>query len=207
MSLSPAGRILLPVGVGRPSSVASVYRFYDSFTAADGTLISARPPDVDLVGGGWVQYSGSINILTNRANILSAIGMYAFDVGLANITYRAVCSATGGGSFRFAVRLTNNNNYWQITGNPDGRFPSIIEVNAGVATLRAQGAGSIMTPPFNFQVVTLGNSISVSFYNGIITNSVSYGSATFNNTATRFGIRGEEAGATGPKYDNVEVPL
>lgn len=198
-----------PISPPFPSQAATVTAlFYDTFTGADGTLLTAHTPNVDALGGGWVRYGdGSINIVGNRANILTPVGIYAFNVGIANVTYRGICSATGSGAFRFIARLSNVSNYWQIGASPTGQFPSIVEVNAGVATLRAQGSGNAMTPPFSFQLIASGNTLSASFFNGIITNSVSYSSATFNNTATRFGIRGDEAGVNGPKYDDLEIPV
>jgi len=180
--------------LGRSAGVAapvSPFLLFDSFTGANGTLIESRPPDVDVVGGGWVRYSAAgvvFQISSNQAISVNSPS-YAANVGAANVTGgMKVIAVPVGSRPEINIRLQDSNNLWFMYCNYLGQFITINERNAGVNVVRVQVAGVVLSLPFDFNFSTSGNVITASVTDGTNTNTASFTSA-FLTTATRFGPR------------------
>lgn len=172
--------------------------FYDTFTGADGTALSAHTPDIDVVGGGWLAAT-AWTIQSNQANSAGAgAANYArANVGLADVTVSAQAVTASGGRFGLVVRFVDTSNHWIIYSSATGQFLQIREITAATETQRAVITGVAQTVPFLMTVTLAGNVITATFG----TNTVTYTSAS-HNTATRHGLYTN--GANG-RYDNFEI--
>lgn len=162
-----------------------------AFTAANGTSLDAYTPDVDLVGDGFVENSGQIEIQSNRAQpasgsttVLASIETNEADIVIdVTIQYNNVSARVG-----VMLRYTDTNNYWIVRIKPDGSHFSIWEMNAGVFTERDY---ELFSPTqgvdYALHVEAVGSTITATIDGGY---EISYSSATHNQTETRHGLYG-----------------
>jgi hypothetical protein len=167
---------------GRVAGVSNVL-FFDTFTGANGTLITARAPDIDVVGSGWVGEAGTITIQSNRAQGAPGLSRYYANVGNADTTISMdIVSDTGGGG-GFFIRYQNATNHWICRLIASTGRIQIFDLFAGTLTLRAETAVVIAYPAI-LTVITSAATITIT-YNSL---SASY-SSTFLQTETRHGLR------------------
>jgi hypothetical protein len=95
----------LPVG-----AVQTVY-VYDSFTGADSTQLTAHAPDIDVVGGGWVNAiltttpGANASILSNKASITADNAGTIINAGQANVEIEATWTLAVGVDNRSSIAL------------------------------------------------------------------------------------------------------
>lgn len=155
----------------------------DTFTDSNGTALTAHTPDIDTVGSGWVNQSGTYQIDSNAAHRETGPtgSVVAIDAGNADVTVKSDISAktTSG----IVARLSDDNNYW-LGWAQDGK---LYENNADSLTERADlGAPTI---PNTLELECNGSSITFRAETGL---SATYASATFNQTATLHGLRSND---------------
>lgn len=168
----------------------------DTFTGSNGTDLTAHAMDV---GGGWTALAGQYVIQSNkaRANTAETRMFYTADAGQADFTATLNQDIPSGGvkhSEGFCLRMSDVNTGWvaivQDTG-PGAPAVQIYERSGGVNTLRASTSVSDTGFPGSTVTLTLtasGNTLTFASSHDP-TNSVSYGSASSNNTVTKHGLR------------------
>lgn len=148
----------------------------DYFEDADNTLLSAHAP---LVGGPWQDAVGGFFILCDRAVGNSSLGFQAqdlVDLGTANVFFRADGALSAGHSdLALLLRYTNPTNYWFLQLAWTGAV-QLVEVVAGVGTVRAAGAVSILSG-FSYR-------LSAACADDTITCRVCYGDNLHNQSAS-----------------------
>jgi hypothetical protein len=181
--LTPFSGSLSPLGMARAGMAGPTVLFYDTFTDANGTLLTAHTPDVDVVGGGWVLDAGTITIQSNRAQATAALARYFVNAGHADTTVSMDIISDAGGAGGFIVRWQNSLNHWICRLLASTGRIQIFDVNAGTLTLRAETA-VVVAYPATLTVVMSGTTITLT-YNSL---SASY-SSSFLQTQTRHGLR------------------
>jgi RHS repeat-associated protein len=211
----PAGATSGPVRVtvgGTPTNaiqftvvplVSNTLVVQDTFTAANGTALTSRAPDISLSGNGWAWLSGSYTPPTINNNRLGSVyGSYRgwiVDSGIADATISVDITGTGPRPWgAIIVRGESETNY--LYALLDGA-PSLVRRNGGSAIEVKRGTYQITAgQQYHLEVRAVGNEITVSV-NGV---------PQFTHTesalagATRHGVlwHDEDAGAT---FDNFEV--
>jgi hypothetical protein len=185
----------------------------DTFTDANGTLLQNHTMDT---GPGWQVLSGNWQIQNNAVEQTTQDFVYdkaVSDAGTSNATVSAQFSTSvvGGntGQFGLVVRATDNYDYLAVVVS-DGQL-SLVEDTGGtpgydIVTLAGPVAVSVSTSqPNNFKAVVSGTTVTV-YWGG--TQVLQYTSATFNQTATKFGLLSYNA-ANWPvvTMDNFEVDI
>jgi hypothetical protein len=181
--------------------MAATTYVYDTFTGANGTSLDAHPPDVDVVGSGWVERNGQWTLSSNRLVPTGADpGDYycTIDSGQADVVISAEMTPDSTGRvMQFLVRYTNNSNMWRIQFSSGSL--AIYEVNGGTFTLRASASPSMAAGrTYVFRIVANGTTISAS----VAGTTISYSSASHNLTATSHGFG---MNAIGGSFDNYRV--
>lgn len=183
---------MLTLGCG---NVGSSYLLRDLFAGADGTNLTSHAMDV---GPGWTAGAGAITLSGNKATG-NASGNYWADSAQANVTASLDVVLSTGVAGDLILRATDNNNFWLLEPYNDAFV--LYEKNAGSFTIRASTAVST-AGSHTIQAVCSGSTIAATFDGG---NQISYGSATFNQTATRHGI--SDGGVSNTAMDNFQVTL
>ena len=172
---------------------------FDTFTDTDGTLLTAHTPDVDSVGSGWSLLENSFEIDGNRVKATgigsrtAAIETNESDISISYIARYLIT----GGETAAVFRLTDVNNYWMffVTNNTD--LMVIFERNGGGFTNRASVAVTVANnTDYAIAGTANGQSLSCTFDGA---NEITYSSASFNETATKCGIR--DSGTVGSDDD------
>jgi hypothetical protein len=192
------------------SFVINPYRFaavgptvlvLDTFTASNGTNITARSPDINTAGGGWTAHSFGYAITTNRA-VTTAGSMQgslaSVNAGAAAVRVSAdiIMNTQGQG---LGMNVTDVNNLWIAWMDGNAKTLDLYEMTAGAATKRAGTARTqVAGDAFTIAVERVGNTITVT--EGA--NVISYASATAHASVTRHGIR---TNSTGGSHDNFTV--
>lgn len=191
--------LLLFSKYGKKKSVSSgpTTLFYDTFTGADGTLLTAHTPDVDVVGGGWGNYvysaplSDTHRIVSGKsvASNIVKLPLSAADVGTANVTIIADINTGYAASESIVVgRLTDGSNQWLFDLDNNGNKLVIYERTAGTAVQRASSSVTVADSEDWTMTVTMnGTALSVTAVSGIKTATASYTSSSFS-TNTKHGI-------------------
>jgi hypothetical protein len=203
--------IFLPHGILQQQVVgeAESQLVTDTFTDSNGTGLSSHTPDVDSVGGGWIEDFGSgadIQILSNKAeqtdNVPTYPGGVAFiDVGVADCSLSGVwrSNPTFGTNGGMVVRATDKDNGWYIRLQNAGVF-EILERIAGSDTQRASVSPTVnLNTDYTITVQLSGTTITAQLDGG---NEISYSSASFNQTETKHGIHLRRGG---DKFDNLSI--
>lgn len=211
MSLGLLTRFGLTTGSAAPPS-ATV--FLDTFTDTNGTFLAAHTPDTDTVGGGWVGIvslsdaqagDDTIDIQTNQArqeDTAFARAVYA-SVGTANfdVTIDWTNGGTASALVQILFRYTDLSNYWQFGMRQTSAFYAIREVNSGTITSRASGTTPVTgSGTYSMRLVANGTSLTGTVDGA---NTLSYGSATFNQTVQTAGFL--LSGDTNARVDNFQV--
>lgn len=182
------------------NELASGTYLYDTFGGSNGQSIVDRPMNV---GPGWTIAPGSADftILNGTAICTSAGGVNVAWSDASHFNATASVTLQFGGSptadsVGLYFRGTDEDNYWMaILDNTISEF-SLYQVQTGTPTLRDSTALAF-DPDTNYalQVICNGNLITCTLDGS---DAISYSDATFNNTATLFGMRMEGgAGGTG----------
>jgi len=177
--------------------------FYDTFTDADGTALTAHTPDIDTVGGGWVAGVSGLQIASNRC-VPPTTGEHLnyFNTGVSNVRVGVDGGrATGNSIIAVIVRYIDNNNYWILRHNSTTRKLEVFEKTGGAFTLRAEAAQDFDTnTTYALTIEASTSAVSVAVQDGA---SAAYASTT-HNAGTRQGIRARDS-ATTSFFDNFEV--
>lgn len=185
----------------------TLYAVYDTFTAADGTNLHNRAPDLAPGANKWVVLDGSYSIQSNKA-LAGAIGGAVIDSGLANCIISVVCTTgntTGSMLTEIFVRSLDADDGWLVVLNVVSQLFVLFEYVAGVATQRASAAAVLAANTAYTVAITLnGQTISATINGG---NQISYGSAASNATVTKHGVRAVETGTvtTRSSFDTFSV--
>lgn len=186
------------VGVG-----GGPYLLRDTFTDTDGALLGSHTPEV---GGPWTVQTGTISILSGRARcdaVVSSAAVATMPGGRADGRLRVV-ARTGtneAGSFGVLARYVDLSNYWIIGVHNQANQFRIIEVNAGVSTIRASVTVTIADSTDYLIEVVLAGSVITATLDGA--NPITRTSATLGQTSTTHGLR---LSVVGQQLDNLEMP-
>lgn len=170
-----------------PATVNLERLLWDTFRGTDLTRISSHTMDW---GAGWSEHTGDFILRYDRAWLsVSNAGndnVATAEAGKADLScYLRVRSADITNTIGLCARYTSTANFWLI-GISSGLF-RILEKNANAYTVRSSVAVTVETGrEYEIRVTLSGSAISTTLDNG---NPVTYGSATFNQTATRSGLR------------------
>jgi len=90
-----------PIWTYDPRAEHTIPRFLDTFTDTNGVLLENHTPDIDIVGGGWVDDADEWEIQSNKATTsLGQAHTTEIDVGTADYTLKVThvtdSAATGG---------------------------------------------------------------------------------------------------------------
>lgn len=176
--------------------------FYDTFTGADETLLPDHTPEI---GGAWSVFLSTdafIRIVSNQANASHTVlaptypGAIGYsDMGEYNVSaslkFRPSANDSNGG---IVLRLTDYANNWLVLVTNQTDALNIRERVAAVNVDRASVAVAVTAgQQILIEATAIGNTITASAGG----QTISYESATFNNTATRHGIN--------PRYQNDKI--
>lgn len=184
-------RIVAPGLAVVGGAIGTAALFDDRFPDANGTNLHGKAPNPGP-GNAWSVHSGAAEVLDGMLATVSGggtTGMTASaDMGAANVTVECDILATTADALQvIAGRLTDANNCWWASLYQVGNEVSIYELNGGGLTQRAVVSLAITANvTYRMRAVFNGNSITV-YVDGV--EQTSYGSASFQNTATRFGVR------------------
>lgn len=187
-------------GGGGPTTLIS-----DAFTDTDGTNLSAHSiSPTNTPATSWSILSGAFDINSNRARQTGTGTIVAVvDAGQADVTISCVLRMLStSDSPAIAFRCSDASNFWIATLVGGATF-DLYEYNAATLTQRA-------TTPFvhtintnyTLQVVLSGTSITATVDGG---NQITYGSATFNQTATKHGLRSNNGSANEMLWDSFTI--
>lgn len=184
------------LGAGGGASQVAPTLILDNFADTNGVLLTDHViAPTNTPATAWANLVGTQDIQSNRATLKTITGAICgavVDAGEADVTVSGIINigstivddhyGTG-----FILRATDLNNlWWCVIRRIDTNF-SLYERNASVDTVRAT---IDFTPTVNteyaLEVVCSGNTITATLDGA---NQIQYASATFQNTATLFGIR------------------
>jgi len=169
--------------------------FSDTFTDTDSTAIGSHDPDVGGGVGAWVmQGVQAIEIQSNKAKYLSGSG-FAFaaaDTSDADVQVEVDIAIPNAANYSYGVvvRLADVSNYWLIdvvrvsSGNPGMRLIRVESAGLNVEN-EDTNVGAVSGTTVNVRVVCSGNTIT-GYLDDV--QKVTYGSASFQSTATKHGI-------------------
>lgn len=194
----------LPISLGAglgvchcpPPAGGSGFLLRDRFPDGDGTNLSGKALEV---GGTWA-VSGTWNVTNNQARKTASAATWEYataDAGSATVDVRVTCvtANVNGGA---VARYTDDDNNWSIRV-ASGTTLELYEKNAGSFTLRGSAA---VSPGATHTARLVCSGTTITAY--IDATSVIYGSATFNQTATRCGVWQNSAGAN-DQFDDFQV--
>lgn len=203
------GNKLLKRGVVAPST-----RILDNFTDADATALASHAiAPTNVPSTSWVVDGGAFIISANRAQSNGGATQHVADLDSSRANVTIDCDCTNGGDVSIGewsnvlLRWTNNSNFWYVGDRYNGVSSflfAITEVNAGVATIRASVViANPSSETHAIQVVATGAVITATRDGG---SSISYNSATLNQTAVRHGLfEKRQTGSNKCKWDNFKV--
>lgn len=174
-------------------TTAPAYLLYDQFTGVNGSALAAHAMDI---GAGWTANSGTWTLQSNRANGGTSAAQASALAGQSDVTVTMVVRPAGNGTLGALCRFTSTTAAW-LAGvfNSGGKYAvAIFEINPGF-TSRASLASAVNYATgvnIDLKVVLAGNTITVSIPS--LGLSTSYALASFNATATRFGLRAADIG-------------
>ncbi len=191
--------------------------FLETFSGSGS--IDAGTPDVDTSGNGWTQrvsdadwrYDTGKGELTTAGSdpANNAKERFAwFDVGVsdgefeADVKYDSGAAGANGIIFRTSAETANGLNIWRYILSAGGD-EELTQVEDGAVTKRANAAhGAVNGTFYKLKVIINGTTITC-YRDGA--QKLQYTSATFNQTATRMGIRADSRKLTDKAFDNVAV--
>ena len=168
----------------------SPYLVYDTFTGGDASL-DAHTPDV-TPGGGWVEARGNWVISGGKANSGQLEGIAVIESGVSDVSVSVIGTLQGTdincGSPMIVLRETAAKDCWHVGAlAPNANLNAILENNNDSYTTRASTA-CVLSDNGEYTITATAASTTIT---GLINGacSASYGSATFNQTATKHGMR------------------
>lgn len=184
---------------------------YDTFTDADGTLLTAHTMNV---GPGWTAVAGTFKVLSNKATPNSDVDddRVVTDAGKAD--YVLQCDVAPTGAFitfsraaSLLVRYTDSTHYWLLDINVTNISANTLSLfeNNGSSVFRAGANPTILTETtYTVTMAVVGQSITVSL-NGVV--QFVYTGASSSQSATKVGFRLGSSGGTRPlpTWDNLLV--
>jgi hypothetical protein len=167
--------------------------FLANFTAANGTLLTAYTPDIGSIGA---NLQGTFEIESAAAQPLTAADgdLFAWDAGVADVVIDCLVTGFANAGSGWAVnanlhfRTTDvNNNWkwyweWDATGGNFSLLQCISGTTTAVASTTVNGVSGTQ---YAVRIVCKGPIIIISI-NGV--PYITYASATFNQSATKFGL-------------------
>lgn len=200
--------LIRSVGLRRGGSFTppiSPVRVFDTFTGANGTLITAHAPDIAPVGSAWAQGRGT-DVLELQGNMLAnpsgSSGECIINSGVSDcvITAKLKLGPTGPSAITF--RAQQNGGVWDVwRAAIDTGLIQIYEITAGVFTPRASQNLAISRGVTYLATVTLsGPNIT---FNVAGVGTINY-SSSVRQAMTRHGLQ-LDVGATADDF-KVEKP-
>ena len=173
----------------------------DHFTDSDNTRLNDHTPDIDDVGAGWDELSGTWDIDSNRATMAAAPSqsIAVIDAGVSDFELHVVLETYDTSNSGVVLRATDDDNYVLL----------IVDSNAGTfqfwirdgGTFSNQGASvAQVAADGDLLVVTVNGDTFLAYLNGelILSKEIA-----FNKTATKHGIR--HHAETDPMFDDFEI--
>lgn len=176
--------------------------FWDAFAGDTGASLSAHTPDSAAAGKSWELngYAWTLDSGKVKASVAGAVA--TVDAGFTSATLRGLFNCQGGGTCGFAVRLVDYLNFWIVGYEPGFAGLAIYRVVAGAAVLRASAAAALSNG-VDYQMICKAHGDSI-YLEVVGVQSLTYGAAAEHNTATRFGIRAGNGGAS-DRFDDFEI--
>lgn len=175
------------MGVGG-AAAAAFSTITDTFTGTNGTDLTAHTTDT---GQTWVGDLGTITISSNKAvpsNGTTRLNQYHIATSVSDVTIQADLNYDGSSTryARLVARLTDTNNYWQLSISNQGSSMILYEVSSGTVTQRATSNQSMSAgTSYTIKLVCSGSTMT-GYFSGL--SVLSYSSATSNKTAKNHGI-------------------
>jgi hypothetical protein len=185
--------------------------FLATFTAPNGTDLASYTPDIGSIG---VAGQGTFYVQSNQAqgNTNADNDVFVWNAGVSDSVIS--CDVTGffiGGleaDADMAFRYTDANNYWWWYwqwSNAGNHFSLVKKVAGSDTVVTMATAVGVSGTQYTVTIDCLGPVIKISL-NGVL--AITYTSATFNQNATKFGIRnGTNLTSSHPRWDNLSVTI
>ncbi len=193
--------------------------FLDTFNTGAGSL-DARDADIDVdsSGNGWTQRIGDADwrIDTNTAELGVAgtdpanngtVRYVYVDVGVSDFIFEADVKFTNtinysdGLMFRGSAETGSGTNNWVYRLTLSDEL--LVEVDDGGVTVRDTAAQTAVGGTVH-KLTVIANGTTIRCYrDGVL--KLEYTSATFNQAATRMGLRADDRGLTDKAFDNVAI--
>lgn len=172
------------------AGVGLTLAIHDEFTAADGTSVSGRTPaPTNTPGNTWQEIA--FGTITNNRYGAFVGGRHQIDCGVADHEVRATLCLRAAQTYMLIARYSDASNYW-IGRIVTGSGIAIVERNAAAETVRASDGTVVPATPTEVSAVLSAIGTTLQFtVNGV---TISY-TSTFNQTATRVGLKGVGGGS------------
>lgn len=193
-SLGPLGR---RVGGGGPAVLLT-----DTFTGVDGTVLTSRTADT---GQSYTAIFAPAPVLAgDKLRSGGSNSSAVADVGVADCTVTIDYTYATGELFSgLLLRATNSSNYWRLSYNQAAAPQWVLqERNGGANTTRATGT-LLLVNGQTYQLKAVLSGAAITFYIDSV-QILTYASATFNQSVTRFGPFLHNI-ATNARMDNFQV--
>lgn len=172
----------------------------DQFTGAIADLSARAIAPTNVPASTWAALVGAGTIGLNGSGVAlctsGAAANYVAESNQANVTVSADWTASGGQS-GLTLRAVDASNYWRLWRGIGAQSLNLDEVNGGTVISRASASG--ITGNGNIQAICNGATITGKFGS----TTISYGSASFNQTASKHGLRNNNSSNT--TWDNFTV--
>jgi hypothetical protein len=160
----------------------------DNFVDANNTPLQSHTMNV---GPGWTIDKGTFQISNNKAQCTatgsSPAGARAHsDAGKSDVTLSVIFNGNigGGGNGGAVLRYTDENNFWFL--NLTNTALVLYERSGGTWTQRGISSGTFTNnTDYTLQIVASGANLTATLNSG---NTITYNSATSNQTVTTHGI-------------------
>ena len=197
-----SGGGLLIFGAGGGGGAPSVY-IRDTFTGADGTGLDLHTPDIDVVGTGWVEFSGTWEISGNR--LRETVGDFkicGINAGQLDVDQETVAAQVGNSDPGLTARLVDSNNYIMANWGRAANQIILYSAVAGVLTNFASVAGVLVAGEV-LRLRSQGNVYTV-FVNDV---QKLQGTSPVAHVGTRYGYFSHLVAGWAPDmlWDNFEV--
>ena len=181
---------------------------YDTFTDINGTDLSSHTPDI---GGPWslikeitTAAASAVDIQSNQARItVNSVGA-VIDIGRPNTTIEVDWTPGVGVENRnsIIIRYSSDGNMWELNFREDNGDFRIQKIESDIGL----NFGTVAFSWVEGQTYTIKAVVSENVITGYIdgVQKISYSSATFNNTETKFGIL-RNTGSDSSRLDNFKV--
>lgn len=170
--------------------------FQATFTGANGTNLSGYSPEVGDIGtllaGTRFEIQGNQAASVDSAATTRAMAFEPIDTLVSDIVLTGSAKHSNGYT-GFFVRGTDINNSWWIV-MAGGAFTQEVRIfkreGGSLTSLANQNAANNTSTLYPFSITANGQSISLNWNSGGA--SISYNSASFQETATQFGLIGAD---------------